>query len=310
MLLLWPNVKFPIPRHKKKNETIKTLDQYIDPVVNTLKRNIVIFDGISCSGKTTLSQYLGRVYLKLNNFVSFTKGNDYNICPMTSLYYYETYKGLLDAVSNEKNIIFDRFFFSNYIFYFVHNLMSVYRDELMPKPKLSLNNTGSCAEVQMHLNDLADRINFYKVLYSVKEFMKKYEDKIGLVFFVNSDINNLCLALHGRGGKSDVIYANTPNYNIAQFHVYSWIARHLNIPIVDLAVIFKVYKMSIPDFNLLLKLKSETNENVVVDENYNKKINDICLNFIKKNNINRDYTIFNSKFNKISNSTMFRYSMK
>lgn len=230
-------------RYKSRSEPsasklIQTIDLFM-PLTGWHTYPEIAIDGMNGTGKSTLIRLMKRHYVKTNEFVPHvTTGSRYNHDMIKSLQYM-----MLQPNTICENVCWDRCRYSNLCFYYVHYLMYIYRDRVMP--------TDS-AEVLMHLNQLAISTNLLQTLM-VMESIKRTPT----IFFVCSDFEMIGEALRRRDTPNDIYNAKELNYQIAQYHAYNYFAEILRYPVFDLAKVFAM-DMTLGEFHQLLIRKIDT----------------------------------------------------
>lgn len=188
----------------------------------------IFIDGQNGLGKSTLVRNLKRHSIKINEFVPhITKGPTYNTSPERAVeYFFLPLKiQVLDAVC------WDRCHFSNAIFYMIHYLMAYYEHSTIPMDDLP--------SIYAILNTAAESLFFIKIAELAAHFKKAK-----ILFYTCSDIALVCTSLLKRGietnSPNDITNAKEINYQIAQYIVYTWFAKLIKSPCIDMALFAKV----------------------------------------------------------------------
>lgn len=220
-------------------------------VINEFCRyRVICVDGINGVGKSTITAQLNRKYVKINLlYPEIVEKQDYNFYPLNSLEYITTQ--LLHPntkqCSNEA-IVWDRDRYSNLRFYYVHYLMYSFRNEQM--------NIDRCWEKKCFesMNALAISSGLVNMLC----YMETMHPSPPTLIILNSNLQRLGMMLVKRGTKNDVYNAKEINYQTAQHYVYSYFAKILQQPIVDLSHAFDTFGLNI----------SETHDEIIKRLNY------------------------------------------
>jgi len=145
-------------------------------------------------------------------------------------------------------IVWDRDRYSNLRFYYVHYLMYNFRDDQM---KIDVFWEKKCFEA---MNSLA----LSSGLVNTLSYMETVYPSPPTLILLNSNLKRLGSMLVNRGTKNDVYNAKEINYQIAQHYVYSYFAKILQQPIVDLSHVFDTFGLNV----------SETHSEIIKRLNY------------------------------------------
>lgn len=242
----WPKVTYS--KHAKRirvdagevcvNKTFRTLDgrsiyykstDRIDEIFAKIlsdwsKYTEISIDGMNGLGKSTLIGSMKRQYAKVNLIdPSITNGPNYNYDVMVSLQYL-----VLSSLTSATNACWDRCQYSNIIFYYVHHLMSIYKDEMIP--------IDDQEAIFQHFNNLSVQIQLTTTL----GFFNSYKC-IPTLFFICSDLEYIVLSMVDRGNINDVYNAKEYNYQISQYYAYLYFSKLLpQSVLIDVADYFKL----------------------------------------------------------------------
>jgi hypothetical protein len=242
----WPKVTYS--KHAKRiredvddgcvNKTFRTLDgrsvyyKNTDRIDETFAKILsnwseypeISIDGMNGLGKSTLIESMKRQYIKVNMIdPSITNGPNYNYDTMVSLQYI-----VLSSLAKAKNACWDRCPYANLIFYYVHHLMSIYKDKMIP-----LDDQDA---VFQHFNNLSVQIQLTTIL----GFFNTYKC-IPTLFFICSDLEYIVLSMVDRGNINDVYNAKEYNYQISQYYAYVYFSKLLpQCVLIDVADYFKL----------------------------------------------------------------------
>lgn len=199
----------------------------------------IAVDGMNGTGKSTLINSMNRHYLKVNELApNVTNGSSYNYDVFKSIQYLT-----LPQMTECENVCWDRCCYSNLIFYFVHQLMFYYRDEVIPKEP---------EEVYLYMNNLAISVNLLQTVAFIESMKPSH-----VVFIVCSDLNLIGESLRNRECPNDVYNSKEHNYQMAQYHAYKYFGELLKMPTFDLAEVFRL-GINLGEFHYLLKRKIDT----------------------------------------------------
>lgn len=218
------NIPYPICRYSENSRRVQSHDctkQNIYELLSALDgwntRSEISIDGVNGSGKSSLAQSTNRIYRKINLInPGITCGSEYNYDPLKSLQYM-----CLQQLITAPKSIWDRCAYSNLIFYFVHHLMYMFRDD-SPIP-------DDQATVWGIFNTMAIDINLSKII----TFMKSIKN-IPTLFIVCRNLDLIGLSLKNRKSLNDTWNAKEYNYQKAQYHAYMYFGKILEIPVFDI----------------------------------------------------------------------------
>lgn len=224
----------------QQSTTIERTMELLMPLTGWNKFPVIAIDGMNGTGKSSLIQSMNRRYVKVNDLMpNVTHGSSYNHEVFKSMQYM-----MLQMLATGENCCWDRCAYSNYMFYFVHQLMYIYRDGVIP----SADDTN---EVYGHLNNIAISVNLLNTLTLFEPLF------VPTVFIVCRDVRLIGEALRNRGGLNDVYNSKEHNYQMAQYHVYRYFGEILRIPVFDLVDAFRL-GLNLGEFHFLLRRKLDT----------------------------------------------------
>lgn len=279
----YPNVSYSnISRRNRKRNPIKSVDELLSTIVGWSQHNEIAVDGVNGLGKSRLVESLNRKYVKINHLLpQVTSGSGYNYDVFKSIEYI-----MMPLCLDFKNCIWDRCVYSNLIFYFVHYLMSVFRDYDIPMQHDAIIPI---------FNKLASDIDLISILTVTKQFKD-----IPTLFIVCRDLNVVAISLFNRESLNDMWNSTQRNYQAAQYHAYVYFAKVLDIPIFDV-IDFKELGMSIGDMQTVIGRMIDvepTADNLPIDDD----------EFAKKFN---SEAMFREQLNRMSESILiYDYSRK
>lgn len=206
----------------------------------------IAIDGMNGTGKTSLCRMMNnRIYCKINEHPSMsrqqkdgsiTSGSDYNYKPINCIEYamLQSLTRVKKSSSSSssavgKGVVWDRYIYSNLVFYLVHQLMAVYGNRDVPKDS---------SKVYPFLNDFAVATNLYNTI----DYMRSVKS-IPLLILVNSNLESVALAMTRRGGLNDITNAKEYNYQRAQEHCFRYIGRILGAVVIDVGEFVGVRKI-------------------------------------------------------------------
>lgn len=221
----WPEVSYSkisrrndiIPDSSNILELIQRLDGYKD-------HPVVAIDGQNGTTKSTFCNSLRRMYIKVNNLApDITQGPTYNVSILRSIEYL-----LLQLKTTATDSIWDRCPYSNIIFYYVHYLMSKFKDTPIPA---SSESVWPIFAILAQNTNLSDTLHFCKTI-----------SNIPTIFFVCRDINYISRSMQRRAVETnsvtDLWNCKEFNYQMAQYHAYVWFGKLLDYPVFDLRDFF------------------------------------------------------------------------
>lgn len=176
----------------------------------------ISIDGMNGTGKSSLCNRLNRKYIKINSLAHHvTDGSEYNYDPIKSMEYL-----MSQFLTKAENVCWDRCPYANLIFYFVHQLMATYKNDMIP---------DDFSKVWPILNTYALDTQLIAVINYTQSLKS-----IPILFIVCKDIAYISLALLDRGTANDVYNAKEYNYQMAQYHAYVYFGKVLQAPVLDL----------------------------------------------------------------------------
>lgn len=227
----WPNCSYT--RHSRRHAAAslitpkERMERMLLKLNNWHRHSAIAIDGMNGTGKSTLAANLPhRHYLKINELAPYvTCGSSYNFDPLRSLEYMMMQQ-CMDT--GEERVCWDRCRYSNLIFYYVHHLMFEFQSEELPLP------TENTVFVYKSLNELALETNLLETLT-----LMETDKQIPTFFLVCSDpfaIGRTMLkrAMETNRGTNDAYNAKEYNYQLAQYYAYTYFARILNYPCIDI----------------------------------------------------------------------------
>lgn len=237
----WPVCHYhEISKRVKRQRCRPTSARYLDKLNNWGEHRSISIDGMNGTGKSTLASSMNRVYMKINTHCpDITGGSNYNYDPLRSLEYL-MFHALYDT--KETFVVWDRCRYSNLIFAYIHNLMSVYREKPMPGPDDD--------EPFLYINNMALATGLFMTVTYTESICAQSQH---VLFIVCSDLQLVMQALLSRGGANDVYNAKERNYQMAQYHVYRYFARLLDAPLLDLSALFKDCDMTLDEIHMEVK---------------------------------------------------------
>lgn len=207
------------------------MNMYFSILNNFSNYKIISIDGVNGVGKSTITHVTNRTYAKINLLhPEITKGQDYNIRPLHAIEY------IMADRKNTAPTVWDRDRFSNLRFYFIHYLMYQFKDE-----EMTLDD-GCMLRVYEKLNSLAITIGLVNIL----SFLETIYESVPTIILLNNNLKRVGHMLINRGGKNDIFNAKFVNYQYAQHYVYSYFAKILEHPIIDLSYTFDKFGLSVP----------------------------------------------------------------
>lgn len=244
-----------VPKKISLTDKLKSLDGW-----NNF--DTIAIDGQNGTTKSSLCKLLMRTYRKINDVIpEITCGSNYNFEPLRSMEY------LCAQLSIESHdSVWDRCPYSNLIFYFVHQLMYEFRHRTIPKDAKS---------VWPILNKLALNTNLVNTI----NFCKTVKN-IPTIFFVCLDVdyisNSLCQRAINTHSLNDLWNSKEYNYQMAQYHAYTWFGKLLNYPVFDLNDFFEE-KFGINDMHTIIASKidrpPQNNTCILPDRTHSKLLN-------------------------------------
>lgn len=249
----WPLIKLG-DSHRRPSERktpiqlmlTKTPDQIFEQLQSFKNAPEIAIDGMSGVGKSTLLNKMHRRCVKINEHCpETTQGSSYNISPIRTIDYL-----LFSTESYGHNIVWDRCSFSNLIFYIVHELMSVYKNNMIPD------------DFNLVLPHIIHFIQITGLEYVFKFILAR--KRVPTLFLVNCDLKLVQETLCRRNEQNDQYNATQFNYQMAQMHAYTFIALWKNDPIIDVAYWHHTYNLSIDDIQELIVR--------AIDDNCNNEI--------------------------------------
>lgn len=251
----WPDCSYSANSRRNKLQQQQQLQrQQYENNLGTVLKDLegwskhpeISIDGMNGTGKSSLCKQLNRKYIKINSLAPHvTCGSDYNYDPIKSMEYL-----MLPLLVTAKNVCWDRCPYSNLIFYFVHQLMAIYKDTPIP---------NDISEVWRIFNTIAADTQLIATINYTKSIKS-----IPTLFIVCSDIKYISLALQDRGGLNDIYNAKQYNYQMAQYYAYMYFGKLLQAPVLDL-------KHSIMDNQTLNDIQIRLQRVLDVDINANNE---------------------------------------
>lgn len=205
----------------------------------------IAIDGMSGVGKSSLIASMSRKGIKINELYPWiTRGPSYNYSIEKAMAYFTA-----PFLGKFANVIWDRTCLSNLIFYMVHYLMGVFREVVIR------HDTKFIYPLLTEYIHTTGMINVFKYI--------KICRNMPTIIFVQSDLNMLRQSLSRRNESKDMAVYNETNYHMAQFHVYSYVAKLMDYPLFDLNILHH-HGYTIDDIHMLVKHFTDTSSNMVI----------------------------------------------
>lgn len=230
MNILKFNIEYPICYYsessRRNNKAEMTLMDKLKLLSGWSEFSEIAIDGQNGTTKSTLCGKLNRKTIKINTcYPEITQGSDYNYDPKRAFEYM-----FLQASAKSPDSVWDRCMFSNLIFYFVHHLMGVFKNDPIP---------SDVSIVWPIFNTLASNVNLSNIIHYCKSIKN-----IPTMFFVCSDLEYISKSLYIRAiatnGLNDLWNSKEFNYQMAQYHSYVWCGHLFGYPVFDLVDFFKL----------------------------------------------------------------------
>lgn len=206
--------------------------------------NVIAVDGQNGTTKSSFVRHLRRTNKKVNDVLpDITCGSNYNFDPLRSIEY------LFAQLSiKSHDSAWDRCHFSNLIFYYVHYLMFEFKNAAIPH---------DASIVWPILNKMAIDTN----LVDVVDFCQRIK-KVPTIFFVCRDVDWIGQSLMKRGmstnNLNDIWNSKEYNYQMAQYHAYSWFGKLIGSPVFDISD-FLENNYTIGDMHTMIAAKIDKN---------------------------------------------------
>lgn len=184
-----------------------------------LKEQIYI-DGQNSVGKSQLSDMMNRLGIKINRLnEQITTGSKYNVKVLYSIEYM-----MLQLATKSSWTISDRSPYSNLIFFYVHSLIAIFANSIIPNDKSIIWGI---------FNNLAMRTGLQKLVDFVK-----FTQEVNIIFLLCSDLNVIAKSLKERGitkgSINDIFNSQFYNYQAAQYWAMLYFSELLQQPAFDI----------------------------------------------------------------------------
>lgn len=232
----WPVCNYPEGSRRLLPKKQVSIDKLLMVLDNWSVYPEVAIDGVNGSGKSELTKCMRRTYYKINEYMpAITAGSEYNYNVFKSLQYL-AWQTEVQAT----NAVWDRCAYSNLIFYFVHYLMHHYKSVRMP---------SNYNEVLPVLNQMAIDHNLLATLSYFKA-----QKHIPTLFIVCRNLNIIGRSLFQRNTINDTWNSKEHNYQMGQYHAYTYFGSILNFPVFDI-MDFWEHKLTLGDMQSLIAAK-------------------------------------------------------
>lgn len=225
------------------------MKEILDPFFEKVKKDkYVCIDGTTCVGKSSIIGEDDPRYIKINNFMNV---DSINFDPASSIRYLIK---SLEMLKSHENIVCDRSPVSN-IAWLIFEYFFSYHYHLCKK----LNENGLFWSVVLNHN-------------LIPLFAKLRQEKLNIIFLIDSDIAMIHDNLKLRGEGNDERYAEFDKYCHFQNFIYSKLAEILNCPCFDVTEIKNKYNIDIRNLLNTYINKSVVGEKIVLNPVFEKEI--------------------------------------
>lgn len=219
------NIEYPLCFYSETSRRVNSiaslsLFEKLKSLDNWNNFDVIAIDGQNGTTKSTLCRALMRISRKINDLMpEITCGSNYNFDPIRSLEYM-----CMQLSIESHDSVWDRCVYSNLIFYYVHYLIYIFKDQQIPH---------DISKIWPIFNMLAQNTSLLHTIH----FCKQLKD-IPIIFFVCSDVDyiskSLCQRAVNTNNVNDLWNSKEFNYQMAQYHAYVWFGKLLDYPVFDL----------------------------------------------------------------------------